>query len=519
MIIPRGIGAALILGTLATPSLAQTEERSVAVLSLSAKGVSKSIASNVADIVATHLSLTPGYKVISSEDLKAMVGLERMKDTIGCTDDSCLAEMGGALGVDYLIAGSVGKLGSTLTITLSLVNTAQAETLGRAQKQVTSEDGLPNAARAAVEQVTGLKAVTAAGGVLGKGGLFIQSKPAGAKVYIDGRRVKGKTPLTIDEVTAGDHVVRVTLNKLRRDIPVLVKTDQITKYQIPLKIVRVKITSAPFDADVHVDGEHRGKTPVLLPEMPAGEYEFEFKKKGFATLTTKHKLDFEAFQKTKVAQVVSGTLKALPVPVTITSEPSEAEVLIKGVSQGQTPLTLKKLLPTQHHKIDIQKKGYQAQNRKLHLKPGEPSLVQIKLKQYQAHADYQTKLSSRSTYSLTSGLIGAGLSAGAGAMYYLYSSKLTDADNFQQQYLEAVDQTALTSARDQRDQSLADATTFSYALYGFAGAGAVALGTALYLTFITPTEPDYKAETKVISIIPNIDPDKHSASLTGVFSY
>ena len=42
------------------------------------------------------------------------------------------------------------------------------------------------------------------------GSLVIESRPAGAKVFLDGRGV-GVTPLTLSEVGVGSHVVRLDL--------------------------------------------------------------------------------------------------------------------------------------------------------------------------------------------------------------------------------------------------------------------------------------------------------------------
>ena len=48
-----------------------------------------------------------GYEVLAPSDIQAMIGLERMKDLVGCENDSsCLTELGGALGADLLIGGS-----------------------------------------------------------------------------------------------------------------------------------------------------------------------------------------------------------------------------------------------------------------------------------------------------------------------------------------------------------------------------------------------------------------------------
>src|SRR6185295_5852068 len=55
-----------------------------------------------------------GVSVTGKNDIAALLGLERQKQLLGCSDEqaSCLAELAGALGVDGLLTGSLGKVGN-----------------------------------------------------------------------------------------------------------------------------------------------------------------------------------------------------------------------------------------------------------------------------------------------------------------------------------------------------------------------------------------------------------------------
>ncbi|MBI5527352.1 MAG: hypothetical protein HY897_13535 [Deltaproteobacteria bacterium] len=61
-------------------------------------------------------------RVIGSKEIDAMLGYEQKKQMAGCTDTSCMVSIGGALGVDKILMGSVGKLGASHTINLKLIN-------------------------------------------------------------------------------------------------------------------------------------------------------------------------------------------------------------------------------------------------------------------------------------------------------------------------------------------------------------------------------------------------------------
>jgi hypothetical protein len=55
----------------------------------------------------------------------------------------------------------------------------------------------------------------ASGGARFLGGLLVESRPTGARVYVDGRLL-GTTPMTVPELRAGSHVVRLELDGHRR---------------------------------------------------------------------------------------------------------------------------------------------------------------------------------------------------------------------------------------------------------------------------------------------------------------
>src|SRR5262249_37444764 len=54
-------------------------------------------------------------------DISAALGAERQKQLMGCTESSCLAELGGAMGADYLVRGSASALDQDTALSLSLL--------------------------------------------------------------------------------------------------------------------------------------------------------------------------------------------------------------------------------------------------------------------------------------------------------------------------------------------------------------------------------------------------------------
>lgn len=192
-----------LLATLsASPALAAGV--SIAVTDLKARGVDPVAAGALTTEVTNTLSQLGVFSVISGEDIKRLLTLEATRQACtGDADAACLAEIGGALGVDYLVYGEVAKLGDTFSISLSLLDTARASAMGRANAKVERANALlTETERLAKVLVRPLLEAN-------RGFLVVQVSEAGAKIAIDGRLV-GVSPLSERvQLAMGPHEVVV----------------------------------------------------------------------------------------------------------------------------------------------------------------------------------------------------------------------------------------------------------------------------------------------------------------------
>lgn len=81
-------------------------------------------------------------EVLTPRVIAAVLGLERQRQLLGCQDDSCLAELSGALGVDALAVGDVVKLDATILLNVRVVDVRNAKTLASASATAQNFDGL-----------------------------------------------------------------------------------------------------------------------------------------------------------------------------------------------------------------------------------------------------------------------------------------------------------------------------------------------------------------------------------------
>jgi len=111
---------------------------SLAVVRLTPRGgISEETASLLTEALVAELRRQPGTTVMSDSDIAAAIGLERQKQLLGCTDDSsCLTEIGGALGVDRLVHGSIGRVGESLVVTLTSVDPAKSRAMASVSERL-----------------------------------------------------------------------------------------------------------------------------------------------------------------------------------------------------------------------------------------------------------------------------------------------------------------------------------------------------------------------------------------------
>jgi len=175
----------------------------VGVFDLALSGLDPSLKQTALDTVAAAAAEHAGFSVVTRRDLDALLGAEKIKDTLGCTEATCLAEIGAAAGVDRIIAGSVSALGAGLVISLQFINAKYASVENRVTQQWDGPlSGFVDVVGAAVDQLV----LTAA--EQQPASLRFAGVPADAALFVDGRAV-GVGPAEVNGLRLGVRSVRV----------------------------------------------------------------------------------------------------------------------------------------------------------------------------------------------------------------------------------------------------------------------------------------------------------------------
>jgi hypothetical protein len=89
-------------------------------------GVPKETAQLLGDALAGELRKRQGVSVLTQADVAALLGVEKTRQMLGCSDSGCMAEIGGSLGADRVVHGSLGRIGESLVVNVSALDPKRA---------------------------------------------------------------------------------------------------------------------------------------------------------------------------------------------------------------------------------------------------------------------------------------------------------------------------------------------------------------------------------------------------------
>lgn len=120
----------------------EAEPIHVAVLEFSTKGgVTPEQMEVLSDMLSTEIRGLGKYTVIGANDIRATFQLEERRRIMGCDDESCVAEVGGALGVRWIVVGNVGLFDQTYLMNLKLLDVQEVKLISAVSRKVEGGQG------------------------------------------------------------------------------------------------------------------------------------------------------------------------------------------------------------------------------------------------------------------------------------------------------------------------------------------------------------------------------------------
>jgi len=147
-----------------------------------------------------------------------MLQYQSTQQLLGCDNETCLAEIGGALGADYLVTGSITATGSKLVLQLQLMSIRDSRVESRESREHEGEisglfEEVRGATKVLVRELLGKKS----------GSLKVAVSEEGATIKVDGVTV-ATSPSPPLVVAGGTHAVTVEKDQFvqfKQDVEIL----------------------------------------------------------------------------------------------------------------------------------------------------------------------------------------------------------------------------------------------------------------------------------------------------------
>ena len=208
------------------------------------------------------------------------------------------------------------------------------------------------------------------------GSLMIESNPANAIIFVDGKEV-GHTPEIVMSSAKGTHTIEVRMDGYdiwKKTVGIVPGEEKSLTANLQIKAGFLTINSNPSGGTVFLDGEETGITPADLKGVKFGAHRIEIKMDGYKTWSESVDVSDDKGNKlTAILQMLTGAFN-------IKSEPPNAMIIIDGKEVASTPADIGDLKPGKHH-VELKKEGYETWSESIEVNAGKDTHITAALQQ------------------------------------------------------------------------------------------------------------------------------------------
>ncbi|MBF0430536.1 MAG: PEGA domain-containing protein [Fibrobacteria bacterium] len=221
------------------------------------KSKNSAYASILADRFGAELMLAGKFNVMERNQMQMILQEQEFQQS-DCVNQSCAVEIGQLIAVQKIFTGMIAKVGDMFTVNIKMLD---VET-GRIDKNESMDCDCPieqvvtTTLRDLARRMAGLEQNENQGqGVFaarGDASLYIKTEPEGARIYIDGRFMQGRTPITLESLPPGECHVQVSKDDLQASGKVVLENNQVKRLSFKLEKPKtiLRVMSEPSEAEV-----------------------------------------------------------------------------------------------------------------------------------------------------------------------------------------------------------------------------------------------------------------------------
>ena len=206
------------------------------------------------------------------------------------------------------------------------------------------------------------------------GEVSFTTSPPGALITV-GDREAGKTPARVEVLAEGEDVsLSLPGYKTWRQTVKVPVGEQLPWPQINLQVAdaRIHLVSSPVGANITLNGEFKGKTPMTVDVQPDTSQQLSLFLPGY------HNASQTVVLRSGQERDLNITLEPRLGSLDIDTKPSGTRLFIDGKDYGTTPTSV--TLPARPWQLELRKPGYATVSRSITPTPGVPQRVLITLK-------------------------------------------------------------------------------------------------------------------------------------------
>lgn len=282
----KKILATIVIILCVMSTLNAQEKETIAVLNFEGLGVKSYEVQALTNRVRSMLAEIGHYEVVERGRMDEILDEQGFQQS-GCTSEECIVEAGQMLGVKFMLAGSIGLVGSTYTIDMRIIDVESSKITGTSSYDLSGsidavlKVGLQRGLEELLANVSGTRISFETGYIK------IISEPPQAQLIID-EIPRGKTPLSVEELPAN---VPINLKLKKEGYETYSDTIKIKSGGNPGKKINLKrlkgklqIKGKPVRSVAKTSDIKLGKTPIANHELPVGKYEIIISKPAYSPI-------------------------------------------------------------------------------------------------------------------------------------------------------------------------------------------------------------------------------------------
>jgi hypothetical protein len=208
------------------------------------------------------------------------------------------------------------------------------------------------------------------------GNLRIESEPADATVYINGQNM-GKTPYNLASIAQGNYNIELqaeNFKPLRRVVKI--QSGQLSELKEKMEIISgsLFVHSVPSGAQVFMDGDFMGVTPILMENIKPGTAHIALRLKGYS----EHKEETRILPGKKTE--INTNMSRQTGKFTLVSSQHGLRVKIEGENKTELEVPFhKQVLNAGEYKLTVSKPKYYDNTYSIIIKPDEEFRLETQL--------------------------------------------------------------------------------------------------------------------------------------------